>query len=319
MSAVTGGGYLSEAYAASLSEFGTPVHLPGSGGWLLARPIGDSGRRDAMGCYPLFLCEDWARLPDDLASLSGGLVSIVLVTDPFAAYRPETLEEAFPDLVRRFKRHYVLDLLVPLDRSVSRHHRYYGRKAAAEYGVEVCADPAAHLDEWHALYRQLIERHGIRGISAFSKESFRRQLQVPGVILFRATQEGETVGMQLWMVTGEHAYHHLSAYSEAGYRGRASYALLWYALNHLQERGCARVDLGGGAGLEDDPEDGLARFKRGWTQDHEVVHLCGRILDRAAYQELSSRVVNPAADFFPAYRRVSQNDSAPSSSGRRPG
>src|SRR3990172_4731763 len=74
-------GYLHPGHAASLAEFGTPRPLPHSGGWLLERTIPGSESRDAMGCYPLFACRDWSRLPMDLEDLARDLVSVSLVTD----------------------------------------------------------------------------------------------------------------------------------------------------------------------------------------------------------------------------------------------
>jgi len=54
------------------------------------------------------------------------------------------------------------------------------------------------VDEWNNLYANLIARHGIRGLSAFSANSFKAQLAVPGISIFRATDHDETVGMTLW-------------------------------------------------------------------------------------------------------------------------
>src|SRR5260370_10079472 len=59
-------GYLHPGYADSLSEFGSPCHLPRSRGWILKRHIPRSDFKDAMGSYPLFSCVDWSSLVDDL-------------------------------------------------------------------------------------------------------------------------------------------------------------------------------------------------------------------------------------------------------------
>ena len=64
-------GYLHPRYAASLSEFGDPLHLPRSGGWLLKRPVGGI-LVDAMGTLgslpairqpPVHHCGDYALFP----------------------------------------------------------------------------------------------------------------------------------------------------------------------------------------------------------------------------------------------------------------
>jgi hypothetical protein len=91
-------GYLSAEYAAALAEFGAPRQLPTSQGWLLQRPVPDSDCFDAMGCYPLFCCRNWDGLASDLAALAPELVSVTLVTDPFASFDPDALQPCFPDL-----------------------------------------------------------------------------------------------------------------------------------------------------------------------------------------------------------------------------
>src|SRR5262249_40211530 len=147
-------GYLHPNYAASLEEFGTPRELSRSRAWLLVRPIPGSERRDAMGCYPLFCCADGAELPEDLRELDD-VVSVVAVVDPSAPIREADLRRAFPDLVRPFKEHFVVDLPRVL---VSRHHRQELRRAARTVRVEKVAEPLSHCDEWERLYAHLRQR-----------------------------------------------------------------------------------------------------------------------------------------------------------------
>ena len=122
-------GYAHPGYAASLAEFGTPRHLERSDGWILERAIGDSPYRDGMGPYPLFFCADWGRLGEDLDDLAADLVSVVLVTDPFADTDISTLSRSFGH-VARYKDHYVADLEQPIDSFVSSSHRARARSAA---------------------------------------------------------------------------------------------------------------------------------------------------------------------------------------------
>ena len=295
-------GYLHPDYAASLAEFGAPRELPRCKGWVLVRSVAGSSHRDAMGCYPLFACQDWSRLHEDLETLEG-LVSLALVTDPFGDYSPDYLRRCFPDVMRPFKEHYVIDLSAsPLD-SVCRHHRRYARKALRHVVVERCEEPLAFLDDWVRLYDHLIERHRIRGIPAFSRRAFEIQLQVPGLIAFRAVYGGKTVGMLLWYVQGEVGYYHLGASSPAGYEQRASFALFWRAFEYFIERADLRwLNLGAGAGLKRNVADGLSRFKRGWATGTRTAYFCGRIFDREKYEHLVRARGVPPTPYFPAYR-----------------
>jgi hypothetical protein len=212
------------------------------------------------------------------------------------------LRQCFPNLVIPFKQHCVVELSRPLDTFVHQHHRRYARKALREVCVERCDDPANFLDDWTALYSVLIDKHRITGIAAFSKEAFAKQLTVPGLVIFRATHEGEVVGMTLWYVQKNVAYYHLGAYSPAGYDLRASFALFWRSLESFATQGLQWLNLGAGAGLGGEGTDGLSRFKRGWATGTRTAYLCGRIFDPVKYQELvKAKAVKPD-DYFPAYR-----------------
>src|SRR5205085_7225845 len=117
-----------------------------------------------------------------------------------------------------------------------------------------------YLEEWLALYAQLVERHRLSGIRAFSREAFRIQLELPGILAVRAERGGATVGMALFYEDAPDAYYHLAAYSAEGYEVSSSYALFTVALDHLRDRGVRRLDLGGTAGTGSGG-NGLLRFK----------------------------------------------------------
>ena len=303
-------GYLHPAYAASLSEFGTPRLLPASGGWVLERAIPGTASRDAMGCYPVFCCDNWTALADDLSTIEDQMVSLSLVADPFGQYSCELLRRAFPDVVRPFKEHYVVELgRVPRD-FVTGHHLRNAKRGLRSLEIEVCREPAQLESEWTRLYDTLIARHGLLGLHRFSRFSFARQLRVPGCVALAARRDGEVVGMLLWYAQGDAAYYHLGAFSSAGYELRASFALFHAAIDYFEGTGCRRLSLGGGAGLRAEAGDGLGRFKRGWSTGTRIAYHCGRILNRRRYEELSKQC--PHGGFFPVYRQDEFGSSAAS-------
>jgi hypothetical protein len=296
-----GTGYLSPDYVAALGEFGAPRPLPRSGGWILERPVAGTHLRDAMGPYPLLACRDWTPLVADLDEIGGELVSLVGVTDPFGNYDEESLRRAFPDLILPFKDHFVVGLGPPPESFVASHHQRNARKALAQVDV-VVASPGDADEAWVSLYSNLIARHSIQGIAAFSPASLRAQLKVPGATLFCAMKDDEMVGATLWYRQGQTAYYHLGAYSQDGYALKASFALFWRMLEHFTAAGLAALDLGGGAGLRQDEEDGLTRFKRGWSTGTRKAWLVGRIFDHEAYAALTRGRSTGEASYFPAYR-----------------
>ena len=296
-------GYAHPEYAAALAEFGRPRELVRSGGWILERSIPGTSARDAMGCYPLFACSDWSLVRDDLEAIGQDLVSLVVVPDPFGNYTKETLGRSFPDLVAPFKKHFVVDLNHSLEGFVDSHHQRNARKALREITVQRATRPLDFLDEWNSLYGNLTERHKLKGITRFSRKSFAEQLDVPGLELFRAVHRGKSVGITLWYVNKEQGYYHLGAYDETGYALGASFALFWCALEYFANIGLRRLGLGAGAGIEGDGSEGLARFKRGWSNATRTTFLCGKIFNAAEYQRLSEDKGATTEGYFPAYRK----------------
>ncbi|HYG36532.1 MAG TPA: hypothetical protein VEC99_17195 [Clostridia bacterium] len=294
-------GYQHAAYAAALFEYGGPRHLSACDGWILVSPIPDRPWFDARGCYPLFSCKNWANLHADLDSMHD-LVSLVLVADPFGNHTRGDLERCFPELCRPYKEHYVIDLGRPLPELLGGPHARNIRKALQQVQVEQCGSPQQFAREWTALYAALVERHQIKGLSDFSDATLEKQLGVPGTVAFRAISEGVTIGMILWYVQGDVGYYHLAAYNDFGYELRASFALFARSIEFFSNR-LRFLNLGAGAGVYNSSEDGLTRFKRGWSTGTRTAYLCGRVFDHQKYDQLVRAKCGLATDYFPPYRK----------------
>lgn len=291
-------GFAHPSYARSLREFGEPLALPRSGGTLLSRSIGASDRRDAMGPYPIFCCQDWEAVRADLQSLVGSLISVTLVADPFGP-SGELLESTF-SRVTPFKSHYVADLRRPLNEIVKPSHRETVRRAQRRVEVEVASSPANLLDSWMELYDVLVARHQITGVRAFSRRAFAEQLEIPGMTAFVARAAGEIVGMDLWFAQDDVVQGHLAACNETGYELRAMYAMKWAVLEHFKDR-ATWINFGGGAGTVAG-SDGLSQFKAGWSTETRMAFLCGEVLNPELYEELARERGTLESTYFPAYR-----------------
>ncbi len=294
-----GCGYADHRYARSLREFGTPIELAASGGWLIERAIPHTGLRDAAGPYPLFSCSDWSRLDEDLDRLSDDLVSLTLVTDPFGTPPEAELAELF-DVVQPYKDHLLIDLELPPESVVARHHRKSARKGLEVLRVERY-DPTTELDTWDRLYGHLVDKHGIQGIQAFSSASFREQAQIPGLVALRATLGNEIVGMHWYFTAGAVVYAHLAALRPDSYKVHASHALFWSAIELFAED-FRWLDMGAGAGRTSTADDGLTLFKKAWCSDSAPTYLCGKVLDPKRYDTLTAASTARPTDYFPAYR-----------------
>jgi hypothetical protein len=286
--------YASEQYACAFEGIGVPLACPGLGTWVLVRAIPGTARVDGAGGYPLAVLHPQADLSADVERLrERGIVSLALVADPFFGPSPQRLQSQF-DVVRPFKRHFVHDYARAF--RYGGHHRYEVKRAHADCEVRAVA-LGEHLAGWTQLYRELCARHGIEGLQRFSPVYFARLAELPGLHALAAWRSGTLIGMHLFVEHEGVAYSHLAAFSEEGYRCRAGYALNDHAIVHFSGR--RLLDFGGAAGAGD-AESGLARFKRGFANAEETVHLCGKVVDGAAY-DLLCRGARPT-EYFPAYR-----------------
>lgn len=294
-------GFAHTEYVDSLAEFGTPRKLPLCDGWILERRIPAFPYKDAMGCYPLFVCRDWSQLHSDMSALQGDHVSLSLVTDPFGHYDEDLLRQCF-DLVVPFKEHFVADLSRPIEAVVSRHHRKYVRRALKNISVEISTEPINFLDEWTELYSQLAKKFNVNGVRAFSRSAFAKQLAIPGAVMFRALYQSTVVAAHLLYVQNSVCYGHLVGVNPVGQDLLASYALYWSEIEYFADK-VAWLDWGAGAGIRTDNSDGLTQFKRGWSTGTRSTYFCGKILNREKYDEIINSSGAAATDYFPAYRK----------------
>lgn|SRR6266436_3195836 len=132
-------------------------------------------------------------------------------------------------------------------------------------------------------------------------EAFAKQLSVPGLVMFRATEGKEPLSLDLWYVQGDVAQAHLVGTSPRGYDLQVSYGLKLFILKHFTGK-VRWANLGAVPGLSTDANNGLAGFKRGWSSETRTAYLCGTILNPTAYQELVRASRSENAEFFPAYR-----------------
>lgn len=295
-------GYLSESYAASFAQMGNIHHLPASEGLAIIRNIPDTPYRDAMGCYPLFSCRHWHQLGADMDSFPEHTVAFSMVTDPLGNFSEAELKSAFPDLCKPFKQHYILDLEKELSGVIASNHVRNAKKALKSLQIERCLQPTDQVDAWNGLYANLIKRHHIKGIAAFSRFAFERQFETPGLIVYQATLDAELAGMVLFYEMDNAVYYHLAAYTELGYAHRASFGIFYRAIQDFQTRNLKWLNMGGGAGMVDSDDDGLVRFKKGWTNETRTAWLCGKVLHPPAYRMLSKQNPHASDTFFPAYR-----------------
>ncbi|HZZ90103.1 MAG TPA: GNAT family N-acetyltransferase [Caulobacteraceae bacterium] len=287
--------YASSLYAEALAHVGEPVRVDAWDSFVIARSLPFGEGLDATGAYPMAVFSPNADLQGGLESLAcTGLVSLVLVPDPFASPSPQQLAGAFA-LCRPFKTHYLVETANGV--SFTKHHRDRVRRGARRCRIERVT-LADHLAGWGELYAGLADRRAIRGVADFPPAYFARLAQASELVALAAFVDDHLAAMTLWFEHGGVVYNHLTASDAVGYANGANFALYGAAIDVFA--GAAMMNLGGGAGFDDDPDDGLAAFKRGFANAETRALICGAILDPRRYAALTAG--RPATNFFPAYR-----------------
>ncbi|WP_043742647.1 GNAT family N-acetyltransferase [Novispirillum itersonii] len=287
--------YATEVYARSLMHLGSPVEIPEWESWAIIHPIAD-GLFDVSGPYPLSVISRSADLSAGLERLRKiGAVSVTLVLDGFNCPSIDRISECF-DIVTPFKTHYVVDRSIG-EPKPSKHHRYEIRRALECVTVRQFA-LKDHLPAWIDLYANLSQRHGLKGVHDFPKAHHEALATMQNIVTVGAFDGDILLAAHIWVFDGDLFHSHLAASSEAGYALGAAYAVNDHSIRLFSQ---ARIiNLGGSAGHVENPDDGLARFKRGFANSASSAYICGKILDEGIYERLATNHQNN--NYFPAYR-----------------
>jgi len=293
-------GYLHPLYSKSFSDIGTPLYLPKSKGWLIKREIPGTEYYDAMGPYPLFICENWEYLIEDISSLENDLVAVSFVIGPLQLFSKNIFQEYF-EVLYEYRNHYILDTTLPFEKVISPGRRKTAQRALNKVEADYQIAPNICLDDWCHLYDNIISKYKVSGIRAFSKESFRKQIAIPKTHFFYVMYQSELVGGALFFLQNDTSYYHLSALTEKGYDLQAGYAVVWSAIKVLSNK-IRWIELQGGINLNNGVIDGLSKFKMGWASFEKKSYFCGKVLDSHKYSNIMKIQNIPTTNWFPAYR-----------------
>lgn len=295
--------YSSALYAHTLTHIGEVTLLGESDEAFLVRTLpNQEAGADLIAPYPFAQIRDADALSRAFTDTSG-CASATAVLEPLSAPGEQDRRRLFPDHLARFKEHTIVDLSADLDALRASGHRRKVRKAHGSLRVERAEEPNRHAIEWIELYCHLREAKGFRGsLADFTGEALAAQLGLSGVRYYRAMAGERCVAGAVWFDGPGATYYHLGASHPEGRAHSASFGLFDAALRDAQAEGRRWANLGGGAGLAQDPQDGLARFKQGWSREKGWSYVGGRILDRSLFDELN-RAAGPVREgVFPPYR-----------------
>jgi hypothetical protein len=187
---------------------------------------------------------------------------------------------------------YLVDLSLPdAEQLASFGDRWRAqlKKAATDLAFEELSGDAAlaHFQTaFHAMLRRkrFADRHGLEALPAL----LAHPVPVHRTRAFVARHQGEPVALSVIGGAGDTLHALFSATSDDALPLRAGYALRWWVLGRLRDRGARWLDLGG-----DEGDEGLRHFKKGCVGKRgRIVSLlgefdwCNRRLSRIATRAL---------------------------------
>lgn len=179
--------------------------------------------------------------------------------------------------------------------------------------VSICDPDARTYDAFLQLYASTMDRHNAAARWYFEENYFRdcQNNLPPGCgIFFQAMVDIHLAAWCIVLRYGDTVYYHFAASDPEFNETRASTLMLHTVCLWAHEQGCKRVYLGGGA--TNAPDDGILRFKSGFSKNTEMLHYAYRILSAKHYQYLADAkiaderlqgIVSAQPDYFPLYRR----------------
>ncbi len=264
--------YCSEPYARASEEAGVQsLYVPEWGAYVLMRK-GSTGACHAEGVRPLEPLNPNCDVRAGLYTLQrAGISSVALITDPMWTPELSALQHAF-DTCRVFKEHYFVDREAEV-RIRKGHRNQINQARRACYVQEISL--AEHLDHWLALYKRNVTTRQI--LRPFGTAYFESLAGLPALRTLAVTVKDAIVSMSLWIRHNDTLYFHDGASDAKGFEISAAYAAFAYAIENAGE--CRYVLLGGSAGIRDERLDGLAMFKRGFSNSSAVSYLCSANLN----------------------------------------
>jgi hypothetical protein len=189
----------------------------------------------------------------------------------------------------------------------------YNMRAACKRGaqVEQADKTSANSRLFADMYRRAMDRVGAAPFYYFSNAYFERLVSLDDDLVslyFARDGDGKVISAALFLHGQEYVHYHLSATVAGVNRLSPGSLLLHNAVLDMRRKGKKYFHLGGAAA----DQEGLHRFKRGFSGDRKEYYVGRRVQDPLRYEaaQASWNAANPGkagralTDYFPGYRWI---------------
>lgn len=253
---------------------------------LIQRRIANTGYYDLASVYP-FSVDSL-----DLFAPPRDAITTTVITNPLGNNSTMIGED--------YKLHAVAECNLFRMAILPENHRRNIKKCQVQALTLVSISPADNADDLINLYPNLIKRHNINGVTAYTPDQLRTLLKVPGAVLFKVRcVEYGIVNVSLFYIYKDDAYYHLSCQSDHGYKINSNFLMMYDAIRFFKSLGLNRVEIG--SHPDGAINDGLARFKTGFSTCTLPNQIFKYIHKPDIYAKLC--VDRDLNGYFPAYRQ----------------
>jgi lipid II:glycine glycyltransferase (peptidoglycan interpeptide bridge formation enzyme) len=157
------------------------------------------------------------------------------------------------------------------------------------------------IEELFEIYRDNVQSRSLDATHAFSLEHFKFIVQFNDTIVSVVKNGNRIESFYIWVKVGENLYnHHLSGSTNVGKKNGSSHLCLWESIQYLHKN---KMDLllGSNSGSTNDPDNGLSRFKKSYSNFEASTYICGIILNEIIYDQLNIGK-DKSFNYFPLYR-----------------
>jgi hypothetical protein len=201
--------------------------------------------------------------------------------------------------------------LASLWQGICRGHRSSINKARRSgVTVEVAKVDGENLHVFELLYEETMERNQADPLWRFPASYFKNCIDCLGenrVALFNAKYNGEVIASYLVLHEYQTVYYHFGGSREIDFNLRANNLLIYEIALWAKSKGYRWFHLGGGI----EPDDGVFRFKSGFSKDRARLYSYSCIHDQNKYSQLaamktawdlSNKTISKPSHYFPVYR-----------------
>ena len=296
--------YANYEYINTLKNIGDALILPDSDLSCVIRPIPNEREiYDIVGPYPFVIFEDvkneLPQIKSVIRKLDDNFVTLTLVLLFIDIGKIQQIIEMELDYFSFFKTYYSVKHSLPLPTLNTNNRRNIIK--ARKHLIFEFSNKEDDIEEIYEIYRSNVQAKSLDKTHDFNLEHFKYIIQFNDTIVSVVRNDNVIESFYIWVKVRDKLYnHHLSGSTYTGKTNSASHLCLWESIQYFHK---TEIDLllGSNSGSTNDPDSGLSRFKKSYSNFEASTYVCGVILNGSLYDELNIGI-DKSLNYFPLYR-----------------